>query len=149
VPPLRERRDEIEPLARHFLREASAGQRAKPGDFSADAIALMRAYTWPGNIRQLRNAVERAVAVCDSDVIGAADLPSTLHEAPQPARSAPSERVDDTTMTTFRDRVRDFEVTLIDDALRRAGGSVTRAAALLRMPLRTLTHKMKVYGLRG
>jgi DNA-binding NtrC family response regulator len=150
VPPLRDRRDEIEPLARHFLREASAGQREKPTDFSGDAIALLRGYTWPGNIRQLRNIVERAVAVCDSHVIGAADLPSTLCEAPQPARSAPAEPcTDDTTTTTFRDRVRDFEITLIDDALRRSGGSVTRAAALLRMPLRTLTHKMKAYGLRG
>jgi DNA-binding NtrC family response regulator len=73
IPPLRERRGEIAGLVRHFAAVASRG--GKPPALSPEALELMRAYAWPGNIRELRNVVERAVLLCGEAPIGVEHLP--------------------------------------------------------------------------
>ena len=74
LPPLRERLDDIEPLARHFLRQATAQFGRDETDFTPDAIETLRQYGWPGNVRELMSMVRRTVIIGNSPVISAADL---------------------------------------------------------------------------
>ena len=159
VPPLRERTEDIEPLARHFLDEASRAIGTSARDFSLEALARLRAYAWPGNVRELRNVIERAVLVADGGAIGPDDLGDRVA-----ASGASSSRIDSQPGAMaaaigavaptgehldFRDRIRAIETDLILDALKKANGNQTEAARILRMPLRTLVHKLKAYGLRS
>lgn len=80
IPPLRERRDEIEPLAQKFLDEAAA-KAGRSLAFSPDAMAALRAYSWPGNIRELRSVVERAAVLAEGDTIERGDLPKDVVSA--------------------------------------------------------------------
>ena len=156
VPSLRERREEIEPLAMHFMVQAAAEQESCVRNVGPEAMERLREYHWPGNVRELRGAIERAVAFCDQTVIGVEDLPPMLsqHPAnkstawPQPTGQGGAAVIDEPARGSFRERVRAFEVSLIETAMRRAGGNVTKCAELLRIPVRTLTHKLRAYGLR-
>jgi DNA-binding NtrC family response regulator len=156
VPPLRERRSEVPELAAQFLDEVRAQWHGSARSISAEALALLESYHWPGNVRELRNVIERAVALCDRDAIEPIDLPACLrgaagerqeNAAAANASPAPAETgvLDD---ALFRDRVRDYECGLIRDALEKARGNAPRAAELLRIPIRTLTYKMKAHGIR-
>lgn len=81
VPPLRDRREDIPHLARHFIaRAAGAGASRRVTSVSADALAMLKAYDWPGNIRQLENAVLRAAVLCDGDVLTREDFPQIRAE---------------------------------------------------------------------
>jgi len=74
VPPLRTRRDDIPELARHFLTRIAAEEGKRIRSISAHGLALLAAYNWPGNVRQLENAIFRAVVLADGDEIGAEEL---------------------------------------------------------------------------
>jgi two-component system response regulator AtoC len=148
VPPLRERAEEIDALADLFLEEARVATGTAIRGFDAPARGLLRGYAWPGNVRELRNVIERAVLVCSGEMIGKGDLgerlarPSVLPPADQEL-TAPNAAAGD-----FKDRVQRYETDLILDALKRSSGNQTQAAKILGMPLRTLVHKMKGYGIR-
>jgi DNA-binding NtrC family response regulator len=169
IPPLRERGDEIEPLVRRFLRQASeaAGQPAPRID--DEAMALLGSYRWPGNVRELRNAIERAVVVARDGVIRAADLPARVQarRAEEPAavattksrgagdsgpvlREAPSTgaEVDTAATPEHRTKLQQYEAQALQAALEAAGWKRAEAAERLGMPLRTLARKIKVLGLR-
>jgi len=81
VPPLCDRKSEIEPLARKFLSDFAKDSDGQPPDISADALALLLRYDWPGNIRELRNVMERALALCPGTTI----TPSTCRMTRRPA----------------------------------------------------------------
>lgn len=142
VPPLRERVDEIEPLARLFLGRARCKWRAPVERLSPDAVLALIAYHWPGNVRQLRNAVERAVAVCASNVVELQHLPDAVREAQRatvaldPCRGLP-----------LPEQVRQLEVARIREALASANGNRAEAARILGLPRRTLGDKLKSYSL--
>jgi len=151
VPPLRERTEDLDALVERFLeeacREAGGGTRLL-SDVARDAL---RAYEWPGNVRELRNVIERAVVVCAGDTIGLDDLPERVRAPsipsapPLPGGVPPTDAPE---AADFKERVRAYETQLILDALQRTGGNQTQAAKLLRMPLRTLVHKIKSYGIK-
>jgi len=161
VPPLRERVDEIEPLAHRFLELARSQWGAKPRAFEPDALQALRAYAWPGNVRQLKNVVERAAVVCLGARIGLDDLPDTLliprevraspYASPGPGlASGPTPAqgsAESDPRAPFESRVRAFESRLIEEALAKHGGSHTKAAAELGLPRRTLSNK--IGALRG
>jgi DNA-binding NtrC family response regulator len=113
IPPLRERQDEIEPLATLFLEEVSRQGGAAPA-FSPETLALLRGYPWPGNLRELRNTVERAFHLCQGNQITPNDFPRQW----MTRTSAPLEN----------------EKHSMLDALLRCSGNQTRAAELLGMP---------------
>jgi DNA-binding NtrC family response regulator len=136
VPPLRDRPEEIAPLARVFLGQSVEGRRRGVTTLAADAIALLERQPWPGNVRQLRNEVERAALLAEGDSVTAADLSAQL-------RARPLEALD------LRERVKRCETEVIMEALRRAGGSQTAATKLLRISRRTLTTKMKELDIRS
>ena len=146
VPPLRERQDDIEVLARHFLRKFSL-QMGKPlNDFDKEALGLLRRYTWPGNVRELENAIEHAVAVSSDreGLVRATQLPEAVSGmSPTGERmiQIPREGVD------FEARVSQVEKQYLLAALHAAGGIRSHAADLLRMSYRSFRHYAKKHGI--
>jgi two-component system response regulator AtoC len=156
VPPLRERVEEIEPLAERFLAKVASEWGNGARRLSREARAMIRAYRWPGNVRQLKNVMERAAVVASGAEIGLEDLPDTLGAAKDHELVVPSPRAavatfggihEEDASAFYVDRVAAFEVKLIREALAKTGGNQTKAAALLRIPRRTLTNKIHALGL--
>ncbi len=156
IPPLRQRIDDIEPLARRFLKQANLANRCRVRGFEDEATALLLAYRWPGNVRELRNAVERAVVIAQGDHIGVEDLPgriqklgqgaSTLVEdAETTARPVPALADDD---INLKNELQRYETELILGALRAEHGDRNGAAKRLGLPVRTLAYKMKQLGIK-
>ena len=127
VPPLRQRRADIGPLAIHFLR-----QHSPEASLAADARAILEGYDWPGNVRELRNVVTRAVISARDYAVRAQDLPPL--EARAASRSGPVES-----------RLEGMERDAILAALDKTGGHHQRAAELLGISRRTLTRRLKAY----
>lgn len=150
LPPLRERRDEIVPLAQHFLEgTVTQGQARAIGE---ETRALLERYPWPGNVRELRNVIERAVVIARGASLEPEDLPERVRggfdRGPAAPSLAPGASANTDPDADFKARIREYEIALIEDGLRRAAGNQTEAARLLRMPLRTLVHKMQTYGIK-
>ncbi len=142
IPPLRERKDDIEPLARHFLRKFALQMGKRLEDFKPETLSGMLNYSWPGNVRELENAIEHAVAVCGSEdgAVGWEHLPAAVTGSVPPLQ-IPKEGID------FEDVMAQVEKQYLLKALRDAGGVRTRAAELLRMSYRSFRHLAKKYGL--
>ena len=94
IPPLRARREDVPDLARAFLAQFAAGEKKRLRGFSADAMALITSYAWPGNVRQLENAVFRAVVLADHDEITVADLPQIAMQVSGLPPHVPAPRLD-------------------------------------------------------
>jgi two-component system, NtrC family, response regulator AtoC len=145
IPPLRERVDEIEPLARVFI-EATCGKLGRPAPpIAADALALLRRYPWPGNIRELRNVVERAVLLVTGGSITREQLQADKMERAIARNSASPGQVppDGEDARAWRDRMADIERQAIRDALERCGGNKAHAAEWLGMPRSTFFARLK------
>ncbi len=173
IPPLRERVSEIDGLCAAFVVEAStAAGRDEAPCIAKEALALLRRYVWPGNIRELRNVMERAVLLCGAGPIGLEHLPvdklsATLLAGQEPASYAthatgpaldtapPSHRLSPPTLrpdakgsaADLRTEVAALERQRILEALQRCGGNQTRAAKALGMPRRTLVSRLAAYGI--
>ena len=132
IPPLRERMAELEALARAFIARARPRQNPPP-ELTPEALGLMRAYSWPGNIRELRNVIERAVLLSDGEPIRSEHLPGEKMRATLLARSHPAMRGSDD------------EQQRIEQALLRAGGNQTQAARLLGISRRTLVNRLNEF----
>jgi transcriptional regulator with GAF, ATPase, and Fis domain len=139
IPALREHPEDIPALAEHFsVRHARNCNRNVVG-ISDEALACLAQYDWPGNIRELENAMERAVVIGSSDRILAEDLPETILESAKDGGSAPAK---------YHDAVRNLKKQLILGALDQAGGSVTEAAKLLGVHANYLHRLMRNFALR-
>jgi Nif-specific regulatory protein len=138
LPPLRERKEDILPLANHFVLKFSKRQNRMVRRISTPAISAMMAYNWPGNIRELENCIEHAVLVCSNGVIHAYDLPPTLQMpiAPEIRRNGPLTR-----------RIEAIERDMIVDALKHTGGNVVAAAHELGITPRIMRYRMKQLGI--
>jgi DNA-binding NtrC family response regulator len=123
LPPLRERREDIPLLAAHFAALHGRAVRGRPLGLSPAARTLLLRYPWPGNIRELSNAIERAVVLGQDDVIQPDDLPETLLEA-GPSTASPA-------VTGFHDALNLYKRELILEAVAVCGGNITRAAERL------------------
>jgi transcriptional regulator with GAF, ATPase, and Fis domain len=143
IPPLRDRRGEIEPLARAFLRQACSGRTAPV--LGPEVLARLQSYAWPGNIRELRNVMERAAVLAGEGPILAEHLPvekmgHTLH----PSARYTQIGLDGGT-SALSDQVAAFERRRIIEALERCAGNQTKAARLLGMSRRTLVSRLRDY----
>jgi transcriptional regulator with PAS, ATPase and Fis domain len=132
VPPLRERREDILPLARQLLAGTAKRFGKKVPALTPDAANLLLQYAWPGNVRELENALERAVALVRSDRIGVDDLPPEIGSAPPASPAAGAIR-------TLAEVERDY----IAAALRASGGNRAKAAESLGIGAATLYRKLK------
>jgi transcriptional regulator with PAS, ATPase and Fis domain len=145
IPPLRKRPSEIEPLARRFATMAAERLRVRTPEIDSDVLDRLRAYPWPGNIRQLRNVMERAVVLAEGGRITADLLPVDTYVGPAPvAASAPQpggEADVDVDVDVGDERQR------ILNALERCAGNQTRAAEALGISRRTLVSRLAEYDL--
>jgi two-component system response regulator PilR (NtrC family) len=149
LPPLRERQEDIPLLAEHFLVKY-AGQVGKPiAGLSPDALHCLQAYHWPGNIRELENAIERAVTLERETIVQVGSLPDKIcgngAGVPLPAGEASSSLPE--SGFDLEQHVQRIEREYIAQALRRAGGVKVRAADLLGMSFRSFRYYMKKYNL--
>ena len=143
IPPLRQRLSEIEPLARRFAKMAAQRLRLPPPEIDAEVLVRLRRYQWPGNIRQLRNVMERAVVLAEGGRITADLLPADTYVGPVPK---PSVSASPSPPAASTDDV-DDERQRILEALDRCAGNQTRAAELLGISRRTLVSRMAEYNL--
>jgi transcriptional regulator with GAF, ATPase, and Fis domain len=152
VPRLAERRGDIPALVDHLLHGAVVTHGKQILGISAEARALLLECGWPGNVRQLKNEIERAVALArPGDLIDARDLSDAVRIAPTPAveqRRIPSGGSPAVDMAPLRDARMAFEAHYIADVLEREGGNVSRAAAVLGISRVMLHKKLKQLGLR-
>ena len=138
IPPLRERRADILPLADHFA-EKYAREHGKPiKRISTSAIDQLACYHWPGNVRELENTIERAVLMADGEVIHGHHLPPTLQTA---------EATGTTVSTSLSAAVHTFERSIIEDALKSTRGNRAQASRLLGTTERVMNYKVKKYGI--
>ncbi len=158
LPPLRERRDDIPLLVRHFVRKYDERLGKRVEGIEDEALQLLAAYSWPGNIRELENLMERSVLFADGPLILASALPDSLRErSPQPpvpiAAVGPLGSIAAPSGASMKEIVRqaqaELEKELIARALEETGGNVTRAAKRLQISRKSLQVKMKELGLRG
>ncbi|MGH9469258.1 MAG: sigma-54-dependent transcriptional regulator [Terriglobia bacterium] len=147
VPPLRERKEDVEPLARRFLRRFAAETRKPLIDFDPAALARLKEYSWPGNVRELENAIERAVAFAGEEdrQLSPERLPESICSEradthPKGVVSLPEGGFD------FEARIAELERQYLLEALSAARGVRTRAAELLRISYRSFRHYAKKYG---
>jgi transcriptional regulator with PAS, ATPase and Fis domain len=139
VPPLRERRDDILPLAQQFIRSVCAEHACGPCALSPEALDLLMAYDWPGNVRELENAIERGVLLSEGKPrIEPGDLPPEIRSAPQERRAPHPDEV----LT-----LAEVERRHIIATLERLGGSRKQTAKALGIGENTLWRKLKGYGL--
>jgi DNA-binding NtrC family response regulator len=142
LPPLRERREDIPLLVQHFLQKLSADAGRSPVTISQDALRRLMAYHWPGNIRQLENAIERALAFSQGrSQIDVQDLTSDIQQQATPGDSAevwfPDDGLD------FAQYIETVELALIRRSLERTRGNKRQAAKLLHLKRTTLIEKLK------
>lgn len=133
LPPLREKREDIPLLARHFLEKFNQKHGKRCTGFSPEAMAILEQAPWPGNVRQLENVVERAVILCEGELVTPKDLPPSLTGAAgEPAG-----------VFSYRQAVRDYERKLVLDALKAHGWVQARAAKALGMNRSTFHEMLK------
>ncbi len=145
LPPLRERREDILPLAYHFLESFNEEFKTSFRGFTAEAEELLQRYSWPGNIRELRNVIERAVILSSGDEIGADNLPWKIKS--EHARRAQAGEPGVVVLPDSGIDIEDVERELIVQALEKTGRNQTRAARLLGLTRDALRYRMKKYNL--
>ncbi|HOE97854.1 MAG TPA: helix-turn-helix domain-containing protein, partial [Candidatus Sumerlaeota bacterium] len=155
LPPLRERRDDIAPLVRHFINEFNVRFGKRIEGVAPEALALLEAHAWQGNVRELENVIQRAMVMSAGNVINPAALPPGLGAngataAPEPAGNPgdPPPELPDRPLTEYVEEIVEREERrLIEAALRKTGGRRQETADLLGIARKSLHNKMKRYGM--
>jgi two-component system response regulator PilR (NtrC family) len=149
LPPLREQPDMISQLAGDFLKDCAARNGRPVHGIEGKALRVLEAYPWPGNIRELRNVIERAVALCPNRHVGLGDLPEALCSAASTAlvRSCQGQHFDSPSRSPLRHTQDKAEAALIKEVLSKHGNNRLRAALELGISRRTLYKKLHRYGL--
>jgi two-component system response regulator HydG len=139
IPPLRERPEDIPLLFDHFLREAAQSEGLVPPGVDPDALARLLAYTWPGNVRELQNAARAALVASHPDTL--------LREKHLPSRMLSRSRAP-AGGRTFAARVHEAERSILEEALREAGGNLSAAARTLGLSRQGFHAKLKRLGMK-
>ena len=142
IPPLRERRDDIPLLLEHFISKYSPDRKRQ---FTASALGTLMSFSWPGNIRELENMVERILLFTDSEMITNQDLPEelTLRQSREETELIGNGCIDLETLLA------DIEKKYLIEALRKSGGNKTDASKLLGLSFRSFRHKLSKYGIKS
>jgi DNA-binding NtrC family response regulator len=139
MPPLRERREDIPMLTRHFVQKNAKRCKVKPKALSREAMAALVNYEWPGNVRELENAVERALVMGSSEMILLEDLPESLLEQEAPAEIHEGR---------YHASVKELKKQLIINAVEQTRGNYVDAAAILGVHSNYLHRLIKNLGLK-
>jgi transcriptional regulator with PAS, ATPase and Fis domain len=155
IPPLRERREDILPIARHFVRKyAEESGKVTSDELNPDVLALLESYHWPGNVRELENAIERAVIISktgaiDREYLREEILNPNMYSTVRGGTPKFSAQLDFSHGgIQFYEEVQRFEIELIKQALEQTGGHQSRAAKLLGLNTTTLNSKIKSYNIK-
>ena len=140
IPPLRDRREDIALLIDHFIARNNTRLGTQIRGLTAEARKLLFEYAWPGNVRELENTVERAMVLCDSDMLDIGDLPERVRDALDPVQVHLASGELSIKKTTHA-----IEQILVRRALQRMKGNRTRAAELLELSRRAPLYKIKAY----
>jgi DNA-binding NtrC family response regulator len=143
LPPLRERSSDVRALVLRFLDKANASHGTSVTTVSPEAMELLVRHGWPGNVRQLESVVERAVLLCEGNLVTPADLPSEVRLNTAPAArpygfDIPADGID----------IEEFERQLIVQAMEKSGWVIAKAARLLGLTYRTLQYRLEKFGLK-
>jgi DNA-binding NtrC family response regulator len=142
IPPLRNRRDDIAALVEFFIAKHSGSSNRQIRGLTAGARNLIMSYSWPGNVRQLESAIERAILLCEGTEIGVEDLPVEIRQEGTSAASfnfkLPPEGI------SFDE----VERSLITQAMEQTNWNITRAAKLLGLSFRTLQYRLEKFGIK-
>lgn len=144
LPPLRERREDISLLANHFLQKFSAENQRDIIEIDPTAMSLLTAWSWPGNIRELSNVIERAVVMNSGPVIFAEDLPPQLR---QPVLTTSEAKTTPTGERNLKEEIKRVEKHIIMEVLEQQEGNRTRTALMLGISRRALMYKLQEYGI--
>jgi two-component system nitrogen regulation response regulator NtrX len=148
LPALAERREDIPELVVHFAARYAADRRVPTPEVSDDAMAALQAYDWPGNVRQLRNVIERTIILAPGERIGSIDIdmlpPEILSDQ---AQLTPSEAVKAIMGTPLREARETFEREYLRVQIRRFSGNISRTATFIGMERSALHRKLKALGL--
>ncbi len=147
VPPLRRRREDIPLLARHFLHELAAETDKHVQGFTPAALELLSCYRWPGNIRELRNAIERSLLSCKDTVIDVRHFPNTV-VASRGRSGIEAESLEKKGDQSLDEWLAEVERQVIQDALAQCNGVQARAARRLGITERSLWHRIKKLGIQ-
>jgi DNA-binding NtrC family response regulator len=142
VPPLRDRRDDIPVLIDFFLKKHTRNTSRLIRGLTPDTRRLMMNYNWPGNIRQLESAIERAILLCEGDLITIEDLPLEIRQDSSPVAEGPFKLP--AAGISFEEMERD----LIMQAMERTDYNITKSAKLLGMTFRTLQYRLEKFGIK-
>ncbi len=152
LPPLRDRTSDIPMLVKHFIEKYNKRLNKKIEAVADEALVLLQAWPWPGNIRELENLMERVILFADGVRIEARDLPEGVRggmQAPQALAAGATPAPGETPLKDFvKQRQAEIEKSFIVQALAKTEGNVTRAAKLLQISRKSLQTKMKEFGLR-
>jgi len=155
IPPLRERLAEIQALAHHFIQRANRDYDRQVVGILPSALSVLLTYEWPGNIREIRNVMERAVLICVGTHVSEADLPERLLNKRDPGLSHPTPSATPGFVHTqaiaphrFKQKMEACEAAIIREQLSVNGGNQTRAAQTLGIARRTLVYKIRSLGIR-
>jgi two-component system, NtrC family, nitrogen regulation response regulator NtrX len=148
LPPLTDRREDIPALVDHFVARYASERRVPTPEVATDAMAALQAYDWPGNVRQLRNIVERTIIMAPGDRIGRVDIdmlpPEVLSDQPQMAASAATTAMMGAPLREARET---FEREYLRVQIRRFSGNISRTASFIGMERSALHRKLKLLGL--
>ncbi|TZG28877.1 sigma-54-dependent transcriptional regulator [Sphingomonas montanisoli] len=148
IPPLHERRDDIPALVDHFAARFASERRVPTPTVSEDAVGVLQAFEWPGNVRQLRNIVERTIILAPGDRVGRIEIdmlpPEILNDQ---ARLAPGEAARSIMGTPLREARETFEREYLRVQIRRFSGNISRTASFIGMERSALHRKLKTLGL--
>ncbi|RVT94031.1 sigma-54-dependent transcriptional regulator [Sphingomonas crocodyli] len=148
IPPLHERRDDIPALVDHFAARFASERRVPTPTVSEDAVGVLQAFEWPGNVRQLRNIVERTIILAPGDRVSRIEIdmlpPEILNDQ---ARLAPGEAARSIMGTPLREARETFEREYLRVQIRRFSGNISRTASFIGMERSALHRKLKTLGL--
>jgi len=146
LPPLRERKEDIPLLVTYFIKKYAERQRVTVNSVSQETLNLLMLYNWPGNIRELENVIEHAVAFCTSDVIIPKNLPGNLIEGETPSGIFPIE-LSTIDSIDLQETLSEAERKLLMWAYQKTNGNQVRMSEILRIPRTTLQNKLVKYNI--
>jgi DNA-binding NtrC family response regulator len=143
IPPLRDRREDVRPLVEHFLKDLADRTDSKPKTIDANAIEFLEKYNWPGNVSELRNAIERACAFAENDRVRPSDLPTKVTQQIEVPTPSTSEGITKLPIgSTLDDFIKGQERAFIQETLKYNSGSREKTASMLGVSIATLYRKM-------
>ena len=147
IPPLAERREDIPALVEHFVAHYAAERRVPTPEIAPDAMVALQGYEWPGNVRQLRNVVERTIILAPGDRIGRIDLDMLPRRSARRSGRAGRRRDNAIMGAPLREARETFEREYLRVQIRRFSGNISRTASFIGMERSALHRKLKLLGI--